>query len=209
MMTNTQNFSRWNAALNNQRASAAAVAAVQDLPDGPVRDRVFALLDQTTDTLINTPAPSLGAIATKLECLFGEELFDEQDPRSKACRLLIGDLRLAERVSLGFEEPDLSGGMDLARLAVDWAENLREYVRWSTLLHEGPSDAWGQSTRADIVALMDEAEASLLSMHAPDLNAVCMKLRLLALNYTDDLDQRTGLLLALRDVRRFATNQVE
>jgi hypothetical protein len=200
--------SRFDAALVNYQTARAAAASVEQSTACHARDRIFALLDHTIDTLINNPAPSLGAIATKLECLFGEALFDEHDPCSEAWRFLIGDLRLAERVSLGFEEPDLSGGMDLTQLAADWAENLREYVRWSTLLAEGPSDAWGQSKRADIVTLMDEAEGNLLSMHAPDLNAVCMKLKLLTLNYSDDLDQRTGLLLALRDVRRFA-NQVD
>jgi hypothetical protein len=201
--------SRFDAALVNYQTARAAAASVEQSTACHARDRIFALLDHTTDTLINTPAPSLGAIATKLECLFGEALFDEYDPRSEAWRFLIGDLRLAERMLLEFEEPDLSGGMDLTQLAADWAENLREYVRWSTLLQEGPSDAWGHSKRADIVALMDEAEAKLLSMHAPDLNAVCMKLKLLTLTYSDDLDQRTGLLLALRDVRRLATTQVD
>jgi hypothetical protein len=98
----------------------------------------------------------------------------------------------------------LSGGMDLKRLAADWTENLREYVRWSTLLHEGPSDDWGQRTRPDIVALMDRAGAKLFSMHAPHLDAACKKLELLALNHTDDPDERAGLVLIMRDLRRFA-----
>lgn len=201
--------SRFDSALENYRAARAAAASVDQFSACHVRDRVFVLLDQTTETLIDIPAPSIGAIATKLECFFGEALFNEHDPRSHAWRVLIGDLRLAERMSLGFEEPNLSGGMDLTRLAAEWAENLRQYFRWSTLLQQGSSEACGESKRVDIVALMDEAEAKLLSMHAPGLDAVSMKLQLLTLNYSDDLDHRAGLLLALRDVRRFAINQVD
>lgn len=202
----TTTKSRFDAAVMNYEAANAAAASVEPFTACHVRDSILTIVENATDTLFNTPALSLGAVAVKLEKLYGEQLFDETDYYADYRRTLIGDLRRIERILLGFEEPEASGGMDLVRIDHDWTEARREHSHWEQLLEEGQSDASGQSKRSDIVALMDEAEANLLSAHSPHLNAVIKKLELLT-EHSNDLGERTAQLMVLRDLHRFVTSQ--
>jgi len=171
---------RFDAAKLNFVAAQAAAAAVKQLNPCDVRERVLALLDDAADTFFSTPAPSLGALAQKLENYWGEELFAD-DGEAKHKRIIVGDIRRLERVHAGLEEPDANGGMDPVRIASDWTGALHAY------------------TQCDRSAKL---QAQLLSKPAPDLYAVLKKLEL----FWRDLTDRAANLI-LGDLRRFATSQ--
>lgn len=181
----TTSQSRFNAAFANHHAAATAAATVQNHPDGEVRSNILVLAVTAADTFFNTPAPSLDAVAIKLEKYWGEALFDDADPHTAMRQIIVGDLRRIERLLAGVEEPDATGGMDLERVDHDWADALREYER------------------SEIAALKQRAETKLLSLRAPHLVDVLKKLELLWAGTTE-----SGVhLLILNDLRQFADRQ--
>lgn len=104
----------------------------------------------------------------------------------------------------GVEEPDASGGLEMGKVAREWTDALRQHDHWTQLLREGPSDLWGESKHSDIVALQDEAAATLLSLSAPHLIAVITKLEILWADQRFDPGHETvDHLLILQDLRRF------
>ena len=199
--------SRFDAALSNYEAANAAAASVNPLTSCAVTDRILTILDNAADALFNTPAPTLGAIAIKLEKYWGETLCSGYDQAAFWRQLLTGDIRRAERLRAGVQEPDATGGMDMTLVAIDWTSALREFSRYELVLHEGPS-AWGQSTHDDILDLRDQAQARLLSTRAPHLDAVITKLEVLwADGRFDMIEESSGHVLILRDLRRLARSQ--
>ena len=165
----------FDAAWLNLEAAQAAATAVQGLRFCHARQRIMAMLGEAADLFFDTPSPTLGAVAEKLQIQWGDELFtDDGDADHK--RIVVGDIRRLERIHAGVEEPEASGGMDLVRIASEWTSALQEYT--------------SQEAAPDV-------QAKLLSKRAPDLNAVIKKLELLGSG-----PRQPSI---LRDLRSFAT----
>jgi hypothetical protein len=198
--------SRWDSALIEYAAAEAAAAAVADHPESATRDQVIGMLYENADALFTLAAPTLGDVAQKLTTYWGEKVFDDDTYGADFKRIIIGDIRRIERQLAGVAEPDASGGMDLERIASEWAKAIAEFDHWSTLLAEGPSEKWGASQSGDIVAMMDEAEAIALSLPAPHLDAVVKKLTMIwnGDDRYDPSDDAVEHALIMRDLRRFA-----
>jgi hypothetical protein len=200
----TTNYRRWNAALADSDAAEAATAAIKDHPNGRVRDDIVALTAEAVDRVYRVPAPTLGGLRRKLE-LFWTDLWDETYGADFK-KIVVGDLVRLELLLAGVDPYEASGGMDLEKVAADFAEAAGAYDHYIQLLREGPSEAWGTSSSSDITALMDEAEAKMLSLSAPTLGAVLKKLTIL---FSDDrfceIDEAAAHGLILRDLRRFIT----
>jgi hypothetical protein len=197
---------RWNNALVDYEAAAAADAAIKAHPQGRVRDDVAALAAEAADRVYRVPAPTLGSLRQKLELLWATKLWEETYGADFK-RIALGDLTRLEMLLAGVDPYDASGGMDLDKVAADFTEAARGYDHYVHLHREGPSEAWGATTSSDVTALMDEAEAHLLSLSAPNLGAVEKKLTIL---FGDDrfceIDDAAAHVLILRDLRRFITN---
>jgi hypothetical protein len=198
--------SRWNSALIEHAAAEVAAAAVVDLPESATRDQIIGMLYETADALFALAAPTLGDVVRKLTTYWGEKVFDDNTYGADFKRIIIGDIRRIGMQLAGVEEPDASGGMDLKRMATEWAKAIAEFDHWSTLLAEGPSEKWGASQSGDIVAMMDEAEAIALSLPAPHLDAVIKKLAMIwnGDDRFDPSDDAVEHALIMRDLRRFA-----
>jgi len=157
----TTTLTRWNSTLADHDAAEAALAALKDFPRSRVYDDIIALAAEAQDRLFRIPSPTIGALRRKLEA-FWTDLWEET-PAADAKRGIIGDLTRIELLLLGAGPEEAAVGMDLKRVASDFAAAAREYDHYVELHREGPSDRWGASTTSDIVALMDEAEAKMLS----------------------------------------------
>lgn len=195
---------RWNNALVDYDAAKAAAAAVEAHAPGRVRDDVVALAAEAVDKVCRVPAPTLGGLRQKLE-LHWTDLFDDTYGADFK-RIIVGDLTRLELLLAGVDPNEASGGMDLDKVAADFTEAAREYEHYVQLHREGPSEAWGKSSSSDITALVDAAQAKLLSLSAPSLGAVEKKLTIL---FGDDrfceIDDAATQALILRDLRRFIT----
>lgn len=194
---------RWNAALADYDAAEAATAAVKAHSQGRVRDDVVALAAEAADRVYRVPAPTLGGLRRKLELLWSTELWEETYGTDFK-RIAVGDLTRLELLLAGVDPYEATGGADLDKVAADFTEAAREYDHNVQLHREGPSKAWGTSSSSDITAMMDAAEAKLLSLSAPNLGAVEKKLTIL---FGDDrfcdIDNAAAHALILRDLRRF------
>ncbi len=199
----TTNLARWNSAVANHDAAEAALAAVKDHPHSGVRDDIVALAAEANDRLFRIPAPTLGSLGRKLESFW--------DIWAETCgtefkRIIVGDIVRLELLLAGVDPDEASGGMDLKRVASDFADAACEYDHYAELRREGPSDKWGASTTSDITALLDEAESKLLSLSAPNLAAVEKKLTALWVDDTyDPIEATTAHVTILRDLRRLMT----
>lgn len=197
----TTNCARWNAALADCDAAEAAVAAVKDHPQGRVRDDVVALAAEATDRVYWLPAPTIGGLRRKLD-LFWTDLSGQACESDQ--RVVLGDLVRIELLLAGVDPYEASGGMDLDKVAADFAEAARNYDHYVQLHREGGSEAWGTSSSSDITALMNEAEAKLISLPAPNLGAVEKKLTILFSNDRfGQIEDTIAHTLILRDLRRF------
>jgi hypothetical protein len=197
----TPNLARWNSALADHEAAEVALGAVQNHPQSRVRDDIFALAAEAQNKLFRIPAPTLGALRRKLEAYWGN-VFEEVYGNQFRCKIL-GDLTRIELLLAGVDPHEASGGMDLKKVATDFAKAAREYDRYAELRREGPSEKWGASTTSDITALMDEAEANMLSLSAPNLAGVEKKLSALWEDERyDPIEAGTAHVTILRDVRR-------
>lgn len=179
------NSARWNAALANHEAAHAAALAMQELQDCRVRNEIFELAAGAAERLFRVPSPTIGALRVKLETLFGESIWDE-DEGGNIRRTVIGDLRRLELLLAGAEPHEASGGMDLSKLAADWAEAASKYSKSAS-----PAEKSALAT-------------SLLQLSAPDLAAVEAKLMILAAS--DDYVDRfaaCNLVQIIRDLKRF------
>ena len=207
MATNhlTTNLARWNSAVANHEAAEAALAAVRDKPKCGVCDDIVALAAEAHARLFRVPAPTLGALRRKLESFW--DIWDESYGANFK-RIILGDLTRIELLLAGVDPHEASGGMDLKKLATEFAEAAREYDRYVKLRQEGPSNKWGQSTASDITAMMDEAEAKMLSLSAPNLAAVEKKLTALWIDERyDPIEATTAHVTILRDLRRLIVAQ--
>ena len=201
----TTNLSRWDAAFVDYKIAKAASDAVAEKPASRVRDHVNDMLDAARQAIFALAAARLGSVAEKLMVYWGDQLFQDDWYGVGWRRMCVGDLRRIEMQIAGIEEPDASGGMDMEKVARDWTDAFHQLDHWDQLLAEGPSDRWGESTQSDILALKDEAEGALLSLPAPDLLAVIKKLETLWMDQRFDVvDDTSGHLLIMRDLRRFA-----
>jgi hypothetical protein len=199
----TTNLARWNSAVANHAAAEAALAAVKDHPQSGIRDDIVALAAEAHDRLFRIPAPTLGALRRKLESFW--DIWAETYGTDFK-RIILGDLTRIELLLAGVEPEEASGGMDLKKVASDFAEAAREYDHYLELRREGPSKKWGASTTSDITALMDEAESKMLSLSAPNLAAVEKKLTALWVDDRyDPIEATTAHVTILRDLRRLMT----
>jgi len=193
---------RWNNALVDYDAADAAAAAVKAHPQGRVRDDVIVLAADAADRVYRVPAPTLGGLRRKLELLWTDLWEDTADANVK--RTVIGDLTRIELLLAEVDPYEASGGMDLDKVAADFAEAAREYDHYIQLHRENRSDALATSSSSEFAAMMDEAEAKLLSLSAPNLGAVEKKLTIL---FGDDrfyeIEDSAAQALILRDLRRF------
>lgn len=197
----TTNLARWNSAAANHAAAEAALAAVKDLPQSGIRDDIVALAAEAHDRLFRIPAPTLGALRRKLESFWGDLFEDTYGNQFR--RIIIGDTVRLELLLAGVDPHEASGGMDLKKVASDFAEAAREYDHYLELRREGPSKKWGASTTSDITALMDEAESKMLSLSAPNLAAIEKKLTALWVDDRyDPIEATTAHVTILRDLRR-------
>jgi hypothetical protein len=192
---------RWNNALVDYDAAEAAAAAIQTHPPGRVRDDVLAVAGEAIDRVYRVPAPTLGGVRRKLELLF--DLWDEtQDIHF--VRIVVGDLTRLELLLAGADPYEASGGMDLDKVAADFWHAARRYDHNLHVFREGQAT----SSSSDFTALIEEAEAGLLSLSAPNLSAVEKKLTIL---FGDDrfcaIDETAAHTLILRDLRRFITKR--
>ena len=194
---------RWNNALVDYDAAEAAAAAIKDHPQSRVRDDVIALAAEAADRVYRIAAPTLGGLRRKLELVF--DLWDDTYG-TDFVRTVVGDLTRLELLLVGVDPYEASGGMDLDKVATDFTEAAREYEHYVRLHRDGPSEAWGKSSSSEITALMDEAEAKLLSLSAPNLGAVEKKLAIL---FGDgrfcEIDDAAAQALILQDLRRLRT----
>jgi hypothetical protein len=171
---------RWNHVHYNRTVAEKSWLAVADEADCPARQRTALTLEDAANILLTTPAPTIRALTEKLSMLWGKSL-DEPDVVGSWKRKIVGDLQRTELTTAGIKEEDASGRTTGAAGAANqqWAEALREHKQYEDMLMEGPSDRWGNNSAADIVAILDEAEAELLSMSAPTLPGVARKLEFL------------------------------
>jgi hypothetical protein len=198
----TINLARWNSAAANHAAAEAAMAAVKDHPQSGIRDDIVALAAEAHDRLFRIPAPTFGALRRKLESFW--DIWAETYGTDFK-RIILGDLTRIELLLAGVEPEEASGGMDLKKVASDFAEAARAYDHYLELRREGPSKKWGASTTSDITALMDEAESKMLSLSAPNLAAVEKKLTALWVDERyDPIGATTAHVTILRDLRRLA-----
>lgn len=203
MATNhfTPNLARWNSTLADHDAAEAALVALKDLAKSRVHDDIIALAAEAKDRLFRIPSPTISALRRKLET-FWTDLWEET-PAADAKRGIIGDLTRIELLLLGAGPEEVAVGMDLKRVASDFAAAARDYDHYVELHREGPSDKWGASTTSDIVALMDQAEAKMLSLPAPNLPAVEKKLTAMWIDQRyDPIEATTAHVTILRDLRR-------
>src|SRR5207253_73429 len=105
----------------NHEAGQSAASALQDHPMGRVRYDVLGLADDAWRDLFRTPSPTLGAIRTKLEALWGDSVYEETD-LGGARAMAIGDLVRIELLLAGVDPAEASGGMDFEKLEADWDE---------------------------------------------------------------------------------------
>jgi hypothetical protein len=195
---------RWNNALVDYDAAKAAAGAVDAHRPGRVRDDVLALATEAVDRVCRVPAPTLGGLRQKLEVHWADLSDDTYGADFK--RIIVGDLTRLELLLAGVDPYDASGGMDLDKLAADFTEAAREYDHHVQLRRDGPSEAWGTNSSSDITALIDQMEAKLLSMSAPNLGAIEKKLTILfGGDRFPETDGAVAQALILRDLRRFIT----
>lgn len=175
MATNslTPNLARWNAALADYEAADAAFVAIRDHPRSRSGDQISALATESARQLFQAPAPTIGAVRRKLECLWGDLSPDTCATKFK--RIIIGDLRRIELLRLGVDPYEASGGMDLHKLGSDFSEVSQEFDRCVQARGNCRSDVPGGSAVTGS-AQVEDAEARMLSLSAPDLVAVEKKL---------------------------------
>jgi hypothetical protein len=201
----TPNPARWNSAVANRDVAEAALAAVKDLPQSRARDDIVALAAEAHHQLFRIPAPTLGALRRKLEW-FWDIWAETYGTEFK--RIILGDLTRIELLLAGVAPEEASGGMDLKKVATDFADAAGEYDHYIELRREGPSDNWGANTTSDITALLDRAESKMLSLSAPNLAAVEKKLMALWVDDRyDPIEATTAHVTILGDLRRLADTQ--
>src|SRR6266542_613234 len=170
---------RWKSVTANFVAAKEAVGAVAHFADCDVTNRIHDLLNDVEQSVYSTTAPDLGAVAEKLEVYWGEELFAADDYVAFYKRRIIGDIRRNHLLIAGFDNEDASGGMDLQRVAAEWADALQEHNQYAQFLEAGPSEWRQYSKQSDMVAWKNESEAKLPALPAPNIAAVNRKLELL------------------------------
>jgi hypothetical protein len=196
----TMNLARWNSALGDYDAAETALGAIKDHPQSRVRDHVITLAAEATDWLFRVPAPTLGALRQKLDSYWGD-LF-EQKFGNLFRRIILGDLTRIELLLAGVDPEEASGGMNLKKVASEFAEAAREYDHYVKLHREGPTD----NTAREITALMDEAESKMLALPAPNLAAVEKKLSAIWIDDRyDQIEASTAHITIMCDLRRLMT----
>ena len=85
----------WETALAAYLASCDALNELETL-----RMRAEEQRDDAEEVLLNTPAPSLAAVATKLEAIWAENFRMLSDPIVDAKRLMIADIKRFAAVSV-------------------------------------------------------------------------------------------------------------
>lgn len=201
----TPNLARWNAGIADFEAANTALEALTEHPESRVRDDIAALATDASARLFRIPAPTLGTLRRKLEAYWGDVF--EEVYGNEFRRVLLGDLVRIELLRAGVDPEEASGGMNLKTVASNFAEAAREYDHYMDLHREGPSDNWGSSTTSDIVALLDQAEAKMLGLPAPNLAAVEKKLTVLWKDQRyDPIESSTAHVTILRDLRRLMTD---
>lgn len=170
---------QFDAALIDYRVAKAASNTVADHPASRVRDQINELLDDARRTALALPSPRLGGVAEKLTIYLGEHLFEDEQGPVEWRQTAVGDIRRIEMQLAGVQEPDATGGTDMAKVTREWNGAVQQYEHCVRGLKEGRSDGLGQSEHGDINVHMHEAEVALLSLPAPDLLAVIKKLEIL------------------------------
>lgn len=154
--------------------------------------------------MFRAPAPTLGAVRQKLEAYWGD-LFDDSHGSSFK-RIVIGDLVVLEMVHAGIDWAEASGGRSWKKVRSDFEKAARAYDRYLELQREGPTDKWGENTASDIAALLEGAEAEMLSLPAADLAGVEKKLTAIWQDQAyDPIEASTVHVTILRDLRRLIT----
>lgn len=196
---------RWNTVLSNLETLDAAVIAEDEQRPGSVRGQTLSLYVAAAKQFFGVAAPTLGGLRHKLEVYWGDVFEDVHGNNFK--RIAMGDLVRLELLHVGVDADEASGGMNLEKVASDWAAAAREYDHYVQLRSDARSDAGGTSSSIDVAALMGEAEAKLLSLSAPNLEAVETKLIiLLGGDRFDPIEDAIAYLL-LRDLRHFITKR--
>lgn len=202
----TTNQPQFDAALIDYKAAKAASDAVADYPSSQLGDQVHDLLENARETVFAVPAPRLGRVADKLDMYWGDRLLDHYWFGVEWRQTVVGDIRRNELQLAGVEEPAASGGLNMEKAAWEWAEAVQQHDHWSKLLTSAPQDELSPIERSDLMAFKDQAEATLLSLPAPQLFAVIKKLEILLLDPRFNPAHGATEQLIIRDVRRFALN---
>ena len=195
---------RWNTVLSNLEALNAAAAAVEGQCPSLARDHILSRYVATAKELFGTTAPTLGDLRRKLELYWGDLFKDVHGNDFK--RIAVGDLVRLELLHTGVDAEEASGGMNLKKVASDWADAALEYDHYLQLHLDGQAEAEGTSSSSDITAMMIEAEAKLLSLSAPQLGAVEKKLTIIFGGDRFDPIEDAIAYLILRDLRHFITD---
>ena len=177
MTNNCHNMTaaHWETAHLNYVIARKAADAVVDQPASQSRGHIFDALEEAIEALLAVPAPTLGAFAAKLVALWGESLFCEYE-RASQKRMIVGDIRRAEMLAVGVDEPEASGGMNQAKIKRDWEQA-------------------GSGGDPDM----------LLSLPSPDIHGVVRKLELLwGRESLSSLFGSSGPHGLLQDLRRLA-----
>lgn len=157
-----------------------------------------------------TPAPTLGAVRTKLSIWWGEELYADSY-ESSINRIIMGDLTRLELEGAGATELEASGRSpeEAAAQLAEWHATLADYNEQAELFVEGPSDRWQGREAIEIINAMDYSAGVLFELRAPNIYGVIRKLELL---WEDERFQTVGggtvYVQILRDLHRL-TREIE
>lgn len=196
----TVSHCRWNNVLSNLKALSAAAAGERP---SAAHAQIPSYYVTAAKELFSAAAPTLGGLRFKLELYWGDLFEDLYGNDAK--RIAVGDLVRLELLHAGIDAKDASGGMPPEKLTSDWADAALEYDRYVQLHRDAQTEAEGSSQWRDITAMMNEAEAKLLSLSAPNLGAVEKKLTILLGGDRFDPIEDAIAYLIQRDLRRFIT----
>lgn len=199
--TTTTKCAGWNAAVFDYDTAKAALYAVSAKPLSPLRVQITNSLNDARQIVFAVRSLRLRGVRDKVKAYWGEAIYNEDGPPIEWRQRVIGDLFRIELQNAGVEEPDASGGLDMTKAAIDWAEALQQFEQRAPLLVEDAPDVLSQ---LEIENAQEESKAGLLSLPAPDLIAVERKLTIL---FGDcgfgEIDDIAAQALILWDLRRF------
>lgn len=192
--------SDWQAALHNLKVADDIHAAFDDHDECLARIEFETIRYDAYRKLMTTPAPALEAVATKLEQLWGEEMYTTQAPGRWHCKVL-GDIQRAIMVREGEDiaETTHRSEAELAAERAEWAEAI-------IALYESERElALAEASGAGVdEARMQQLSAGerVLDAMAGSVAGIARKLKILWDERRWDGLEGAGLETLLEDLRR-------